>query len=184
MTKKLLMAAAGVFALLSAAPAFAQQNVSIEISSSFVVTDGCIVGGGNNTGNIDFGEVQNPSGLATDVDGSTVTGDPITVSCNVSSTTASLQINAGQNDAAGVHRLRNLDAPGLPGEFIEYHVYSDPSRAPGSEFTIGNPLPINGGVITAGTPFEIPVYGRIFRANAAQAVAGNHTDRLQAIFSF
>lgn len=66
MTRIPLTAAVGVFALLSAVPAFAQQNITalqsvpIEIGSSFVVTDGCIINGDDSSVTMDLAPFKIP----------------------------------------------------------------------------------------------------------------------------
>lgn len=183
MTRKLLTAAAGAAALLGALPAFAQSTATVNITSLLRVQDGCAINGGVNLAVIDFGTIINAAARTDDVRGFTQGAGAINVSCNVSSTTATFQINAGSNDSGGVHRLRNITGiGGAPGEFLEYRLFSNLALT--SEYLISSPLPVNGGVITSGVPFEIVVYGRILNAQAVQAVAGLYQDITQGVLTF
>ena len=184
MKSKLMTAAAGAAALFMISPTFAQSTADVRITSILRVQDGCAINGGVNNAVLDFGTIVNAAARTDDVRASTQTGGgPIIVSCNVSSTTATFQINAGFNDAGGVHRLRNvLGIGGAPGEFLEYRLFSDLALT--SEYLISTPLPVNGGVITSGVPFEIIVYGRILNAQAVQAVAGFYQDITTGVLTF
>ena len=183
MRKKLLKTSVLVAAMLGVSPAFAQSTANVTITSLLQVQDGCAINGGVNQAVLNFGTLVNASARTDDIRGSTQGAGAINVSCNVSSTTATFQINAGNNDAGGVHRLRNITGiGGAPGEFLEYRLFSNPALT--SEYLISSPLPINGGVITSGVPFEIIVYGQILNAQAVQAVAGSYLDVTQGVLTF
>ena len=115
---KLLTAAAGAAALFMISPAFAQSTADVSITSILRVQDGCAINGGVNLAVLDFGTIVNAAARTDDVRAiSSLSGGPIIVSCNVSSTTATFQINAGNNDAGGVHRLRNIPGTIIQGRY-------------------------------------------------------------------
>lgn len=184
MTKKLLMAATGALALMAASPAFA-QTADVTINSQLAVQDGCIINGGPAaTALLDFGLLQNAGGQTANIDAQTSTG-AISVSCNVSSTTAAFTIGKGANGSTTLRTLQNAAAIGGAGEFVSYRLYATPGRTPASEYVPdGTSIPFNGGVITAGTPFEIVVYGRIAAGDANLAVSGNYTDNATGTLTF
>ena len=186
MRKKLLKTSVLVAAMLGVSPAFAQSTANVTITSLLTVQDGCVINGGASLALINFGTVANPGARTDDIRGNTqASGSPIVVSCNVNSSAATFQINAGNNDSGGVHRLRNITGVGgAPGEFLEYRLFSSATLSPASEYQISNPLPANGGTITAGVPFEIVVFGRILNAQAVQAVAGIYQDITQGVLTF
>jgi hypothetical protein len=199
-----LTAAVGVFALLSAVPAFAQQNITalqsvpIEIGSSFVVTDGCIINGDDSSVTMDFGTVQNPAFLASDIFASVSAGtDPfntfggngsgsIEVAYNINSITATFEIGPGQNSSNILREMTNPLAAGTPGFGINYRLYSLTERTPASEYRPdGTKLALFGnGNIIAGNPFRINVFGRIFATDANRAVAGIYTDVATGTLTF
>jgi hypothetical protein len=184
-SRKLLNAIIGAAALCTVTPAFAQSSASVTITSLLQIQDGCLInGGGLASSLLNFGVIQN-AGAVTGGRRATTSqgGGPIIVSCNVNSTTAAFQIDAGNNDSGGVHRLRNVTGiGGAPGEFLEYHLYSNFALT--SEYLIGSPIAVNGGIIASGSPFEIVVYGEIPNDQITQGVAGLYQDIVQAKLTF
>jgi spore coat protein U-like protein len=187
MSKKLLITVAGTAALLVASPALA-GSATVDINAKLDVIDGCVINGGAGVSDvqIDFGTVQNIAAVSTDIDaqtGPTLAG--INVSCNVSSTTAAFEIGKGVNGSTTVRTLTNPAAVGTPGEFVAYHLYSNAARTSAFEYRPdGTTFPVNGGVITAGVPFSIIVYGRILNGDANNAVAGSYTDTASGTLTF
>lgn len=183
MTKKLTMVVAGTLALIAASPALA-QSANVNINSQLAVQDGCLINGGGAGALLDFGLLQNAAALTVNIDAQTLTG-AIVVSCNVSSTTAAFTIGKGNNGSTILRTLANPAATGTPGEFVAYRLYATAGRTPASEYVPdGTTQPVNGGVIVAGTPFEITVYGRITAPDANPAVAGPYTDQTAGTLTF
>jgi spore coat protein U-like protein len=187
--------AAALPCALFATDAFAQQSATVDIFVDLTVRDGCVVNGSTSPSSLlTFGAIQNPAALFGDV---TAQGQPIEVRCNVDSTSATFQIDAGNNDSGGVHRLaqNQLIVVGggtpPPPRFINYHVYARPGDT-SSVYLIGTPIPIGGGVlggsppgvIRAGVPFNITLYGSILNADIREAVASNYTDTLRGVLTF
>lgn len=189
MYKKTIIRALAFGALFSAAPAFAQNAVDIPITVALEVQDGCVINGNNPTNQsaalLSFGSIQNAGGVTRDINGSTSAGvgTPITVSCNVNSTTAAFSIDGGTNATGGVRNLSNPSAPiGSPARLVRYRIYSDAAHT--SEYQINTPQPVNGGTITAGTPFTVPLEGLIAFADVNAAIAGDYTDDVTGTLSF
>lgn len=189
MTSKMFIRALAVGAMFSAAPAFAQQTTSTSVLVALEVQDGCVINGSSTTSQstalLSFGSIQNAGGQGFDLTGSTTAGlgTPITVSCNVNSTSAAFSLDGGQNASGGTRRLRNPSATtGSTAEFIPYQVYQDVART--AEYLISTPRTVNGGVIAAGTPFNVDLFGFIARANVLPAVAGDYSDNLIGTLSF
>lgn len=178
MRKKLFAASTGALALLAATPAFAQGSVDTVIGATFQVLDGCSINGGNNDALINFGVLQNAVAQTANIDASTADAGstPITISCNVNSTTAAFEIQGGQTDIGGVHNLRGSST------VVPYRLYADPGRF--IEYTIGNPVVVGTGNITSGVPFSIIVYGRILAADARAARNDTYTDSVSASLTF
>jgi hypothetical protein len=190
-------AAAAMPCALFATDAFAQQSATVDIFVTLSVLDGCVINGSTSPSNslLSFGTIQNPGALALDV---TAQGQPINVLCNVDSTSATFQIDAGNNDSGGVHRLTKDRLVPLgggtppPPRFVNYHVYARPGD-PSSEYLIGTPIPIGGngvlggpppGVIRAGVPFDITLFGTILNTDIRDAVAGTYNDILRGVLTF
>lgn len=183
MTRKILMATAGAVALVSGSPAFA-GTANVDINTQLTVQDGCVINGGTSTALLDFGTIQNAGGTTVNIDAQTAPG-AISVSCNVSSTTATFQIGKGANGSDTLRTLSNPAAAGTAGEFVPYHLYATAGRTPASEYLpSGNQIAFNGGVITAGTPFDITLYGQIAGGDTSQAVAGSYTDVASGTLTF
>ena len=176
-------------AALFATDAFAQRTASVDIFVDLTVQDGCVINGDTSSNStLSFGTIQNPGTLAVNI---TAQGQPINVVCNVDSTTATFQIDNGNNDSAGIHRLASPTPLGGGPRFINYHVYARPND-PSSEYLIGTPIPIGGGVlggplpgaITAGVPFNIILHGTILNADAVGARADIYSDTLRGVLTF
>lgn len=184
MIRNALWSAGGAAALLATAPAFAQTS-DVLINFQLDVKSGCEINSGNATALLDFGVKQAGSTSAM-IDAQTAAG-AISVLCNISSTVATFEIGKGQND--GVGNLRFLNNPlvvaGGAGAQIAYRLYATPGRTPASEYVPdGTKIPVNGGVITAGAPFEITIYGRIESGDAKMAVTGTYTDQAAGTLTF
>ena len=176
---------------LAGTNASAQQvlngTVGMDITAKVSVREGCSINGGNGQGLIDFGIIYNPETVSTDVDASTGVefgGTQIVLTCNFDVSNASLSIGPGENDQGGVRRLRNLTIPSFDTRysvpFASYHLYADAARTAGLEFTPDTKQLIGDGFIPAGTPTEIPVFGRIFAPDVPKFV-GDYVDVMHAV---
>lgn len=180
MTKKLLMSAGGLLALLTVAPAFAQTTTNVPITVNLTVGSACVVNGGGAGTLIRFPTVANPLAFVGNLDGSNLASDagtPLSITCNASTAAATFEIDAGLNDSGGVHRLTN------GASLAQYRVYSAASRSSASEYLISTTQPL-GQSITANTPFTLALYGRILQAVVNAAPAGNYTDTLAGVLKF
>ena len=177
---KIQIVAAGVFALCAASPAFSQTTTNVPIGVSLVLGGTCVA---NTPGlvSIGFGEILNPAGQATNLDADTGggPGPGLSLTCNQNSVTATVKINGGSNAFGGVRRLQNPGAAGTSGQYVFYHLYDSPGRAPASEYLIATPRSFNGGVVTAGTDLNFAVYARIIANDVRLAVGGSYDDSVQ-----
>ena len=190
MIRTYLAMAAATVALLVGPPAFAQREAPVDILVDLTIQEGCVINGGTSpTSILSFGTVQNALALAVDLDAQ---GDEMSVLCNTDSTSASFQIDNGDFDSAGVHRLRDGTLFGTP-RFINYRVYASPTYDSALEYVNGVPIPIGSagvlggpalGTITAGNAFKMRVYGRILNADVRDAPARTYGDTLHARLTF
>lgn len=175
---------------LFATQAFAQQSAKVDILVNLTVQDGCVINGGTSpTSILSFGTIQNPGALSVDL---TAQGDEITILCNVDSTTAAFQIDNGDFDLGGVHRLGDGALFGNQ-RFVNYHVFASPTYDSALEYVNGVPIPIGSvpliggpalGTLTAGNPAKMRVYGLIYNADFRNARANTYGDTLHARLTF
>lgn len=166
--------------LLIAVPA-AAQTTDVTLDIELDVVGSCQINGGNATALLDFG--SKPAGAFTGtIDAQTAAG-AISVLCNVSSTAGSFSIGPGQNDLGAQRNLVNPLVVGPLGS-LAYRLFADAGRTPASEYLPDIKLPINGGVITTGTPFEITIYGRIEETGTTNLIAGRYADQAVGTLAF
>ena len=180
MTNNIFMAATGVLALFTAAPAFAQTTTNVPVGVNLTLGSACVINGGGSGTLIRFPTVANPVTFPGNLDGSNLASDggaQLSITCNSDGSSVKFSIAAGLNDSAGVHRLFN----GTPGQFVQYHVYADLSRT--VEFLINGPT-VSSPAITANIAFTIPLYARIFQPQINAASPGSYTDTLAGTLAF
>lgn len=199
MSKKFLMAAAGMAAMCAATPAFAQVGgtTNTNIVVFLTVAPSCTINGttfaGATGGVIDFGTITDAANYPTDLDAATNTsgGAPATIVCNTDLANAAFSIDSGRNDSGGFHRLADSTTSAGP-LFIKFKLYSGPGRTAAQEYIPGTPQKVNGGAaLTAGVPVILNIYGRVTKPeiNAAKAITKNgatigYSDLIQASLTF
>jgi spore coat protein U-like protein len=171
------IAAAAATVALAATPAAAQSNSSTgTIALSLNVTSACVVNGAAtvqaNLGTVGTIQFPDQPGIFGDVDGQ-LGGSLNTIQVLCSPGVApTLTIGAGQNDAAGKHRLA------MSGSAVPYRLFSDAARQ--NEITIGTQLAL--GTATA-TPISVPIFARVNSGGAVLA-AGRYTDTVQVTLAW
>lgn len=174
-----LMRFSVAFALMVSGGAANAQSVNGTLVVTATIPASCTI---NTVGNalIDFGTVA----LSTPpvaLDGNTTI--PLVFTCTADSTTATFTINAGVNDSGGTHRLRNPAVAGTAAEFLIYKIYPTAARTAATEYTIGTPRSINGGIVTAGVATTVPLFARIVATENAKSLAGSYTDTVLGVIT-
>lgn len=171
----LASAAAAMFAVAAATPAFADTSTGT-IAVALNVTNACVVNGaGSPSASLgSLGTIQFPDqpGIFGNVDGQLVGSlGTLQVQCspNVSPV---LTIGSGANDNAGKRRLA------ANGNTVAYRLFSDSARA--NEIGIGQQLPL--GVMTTAA-VSVPIYARVTSAGQLLA-AGSYTDTVQVTLTW
>ncbi|UOA26193.1 spore coat U domain-containing protein [Pseudosulfitobacter sp. DSM 107133] len=149
--------------LAAAAPAFAADPVTSNLSVSAVVLDTCTL---NAATALSFASID--TGAAT----SQVTPGSLAVICTSSRSDISVSLGAGENASGGTRRMISTD-----GNFLPYSVYSDA----GHSSAVGAAENVYSGDVTAAVPLVIPVYGQI---PAGSYNAGLYSDTILVTLTY
>lgn len=173
---KHICCAASCIAAVVAGPAAAQTTGTIAVTLN--VTNACVVNGAAalqaNAGSLGAIRFPDQPGIFGNVDGELVgTGQSgsLSVLCSPGASPV-LTVGAGQNDAAGRHRLA------ANGNMVSYRLFTDSART--AEVAIGQQiaLPVATSVATV-----VPIYARV-TSNGAVLPAGAYSDTVQVTLSW
>lgn len=150
-----------------------QANITGSINANITLQDGCTINGSNPSngasgvsfGTLNFGPQTT---LFAQVDSQVIgAAGGIAVQCTVGVSPV-LVIGAGQFDGLGANGLRAMLNLSVPGNYVGYNLYRDPSRtqviAPGDSITL----------LADGSPQLVQVFGRAFGASGLNS--GTYTD--------
>lgn len=165
-------------------------NMVGQLTAQMVLQPGCMVAGapsagtsGVGLGTLDFGAqpatfagvlTAAPTGGAGGAGGTQIVCSPEVSALSVSASSGN---NAGQGGSVGT----GSRAMSFGTSFLPYEVYSDAamtSAYPVTGHAVGVPLP------PAGTPFALPVFGRIHKTSSSAMAPGTYTDVLQVTISW
>lgn len=177
--------AAVVFA---AVPDTALAQISGTLGATLTLTTACTISGSSGTTGLDFGVLDFGSHPATftgvltaqATGGASIAGNT-EILCSPDVTAVQVTVDGGENAGQGGSIGPGTRALATGTDYVPYEVYSS------SGFT--TPYPTNGTalpvtVATPGTPFALPIYGRINKTSADAVAVGLYTDTLQVTLAW
>jgi spore coat protein U-like protein len=172
---KLLCSASALVAII-AAPAMAQTTGTIGVTLN--VTNACVVNGASslqaNAGNLGTIRFPDQPGIFGNIDGELVgagQAGSLSVLCSPGAAPV-LTVGAGQNDAAGRHRLASN------GNTVPYRLFTDAGRT--AEIAIGQQIALP---VASAAATVVPIYARV-TSNGSVLPAGAYGDTVQVTLSW
>ena len=173
---KLLYVAGTALLAFAAVPTAAQTTGTIAVTLN--VTSACVINGASalqgSAGTVGAIRFPDQPGIFANVDADLVgTGQSgaMSVLCSPGASPV-LTVGAGQNDAAGRHRLASS------GNTLPYRLYSDASRT--TELTINHQIALP---VATSTATLVPIYARV-TSGGAVIPAGSYSDTVQITLSW
>lgn len=163
-------------------PAHGQTNpISGTVNSTLVLTSGCAIDTGSGStsnggvfGTLDFG--SQPGTFTGSLTAQTTgAGASITqVTCTPDISALNVTVNGGQHANQGAAIGAGTRAVANGSSFVPYEVYADAAHT--EAYQIGTAVPVP--IASAGTSFNLPIYGVANKTSATSLPSGTYTDVL------
>lgn len=182
--------ALGAACVIAAVPATAgaQGTLSGTLAASLDLVSSCVISGdtatsGANFGTLDFGShAATFSGVLTAQAAGGAGGPGATqILCSPDVTGITVTVSAGVNPGEGTLIGSGARALAQASNFVPYDVYADSGHSTVYPSN-GTSVPVN--VPTPGTPFDLPVYGRINKTSPNALAIGAYSDTLTVTIEF